>query len=348
MFRLAATKVAWATAAAVVVAGLSGCLKRTETIEIEPDGAVHLTVVFEGDPPDVGDGDAVLEDRGSWQVTDEILTKEDGKQELTRTARLEIPAGGRFPTDYAGGDAELAKVALQTSTSLRIEERPEGIYYHFKRVYHRRDWARIAYFRHKLLEEGFDDLDEREPAELSDEERSRLAEALVSFEGVKTLVLAEAAANAMEPPLRQDDWLAIHQGIVDVFEHIDKEDVAYLLALEGKEAEATIAETVADVNERIERRVAAALGAADPTGAAKGAFLVHFERERRRFAVTEDLQDEAWEVKVKLPGRLVGPNMGGELDGNVVTWEFDGASLNDRDQVLLATSVVDRTAPQQQ
>jgi len=62
---------------------LVGCVKRSETMRVEPDGTAHLEAVFEGDPGDIRDGDAMLEDPGPWEVEDEIETKDDGERELT-------------------------------------------------------------------------------------------------------------------------------------------------------------------------------------------------------------------------------------------------------------------------
>ena len=207
----------------------AGCVKRTETIKIAPDGTAHLEVVFEGDPGDVHQGDAMLAVPGPWTVADETEVDKEGKETLTRTGSLSVMPGDEFPTHYAGDDAELAELALDFSTSLRIEERSDGTYYHFKRVYHRRNWAPIDYFRRKLLEVGLKKIEDKDPAEMTDQDRQAVANALVSFEGVKTLVLAEAAAANLDPPLAQDDWLAVHQGIRQVFEEVDTDRIAKLL-----------------------------------------------------------------------------------------------------------------------
>lgn len=322
---------------------LVGCVKRSETIRIEPDGTAHLEVVFEGDAGDIREGDAMLEDPGPWEVKDEIETKDDGEQELTRTATLIVPPGAEFPAHYAGNDGELAELALVFSTSLRIEERPDGTYYHFKRVYHRRDWAGIDYFRRKELEQGLKKLEEKDAAELTDVDRQDIANALLKFEAIKTIVLAEAAAGALGPPLPQDDWLAVHRGISEVFDRINPGQVMALLQLEGEEADAQIAAAVQQVTDDLEATIERILNQRDPSGAVARAFMDQYDRQRRRYAITEDLQDEVWGVALKLPGRVVGHNADSDdvdLENSVVEWEFEGETLNDRDHVLLATSVV--------
>lgn len=322
--------------------GPQGCVEREETIRVAPDGTIHLKVEFEGGLDDVVSGDALLQDPGPWTVEDRIETDDKGEQTLTRTATLTVPPGGEIPTHYAGDDDELADLALNISTSLEIEERPYGTYYHFQRIYHRRDWSHIDYFRRTYLEDELKKLDGEDVAELSEQDRQNVAEALIAFEQLKTLVLAETAANALDPPLSQDVWLPIFRGICGVFENIDRHRVMELLQLEGEEAEAEITAAVEEVKARTEDVIEAVVNQSDPSGATTRAFVCQYEREQRRYAITEDLQDETIEVFLHLPGRIIGHNsIGEQADGGAVEWEFDGEALYDRDQVLLATSVVE-------
>jgi len=321
---------------------LTGCVKRTETIRVEPSGVMHLEVVFTGDPADIREGDAMLNDPGPWTVKDELRVKNDkGDEELTRTATLVIPAGGKVPGDYAGGDADLGELALNFTTTLQIERRPDGTYYHFKRVYHRRDWARIDYFRHKFLEEPLKKIEGKEGYELTDAERREVAQALVDFEAVKTLTLAQAAADAMKYTLSQDDVLAIHRAITDVFQQVDAERVATILQMDDDQSGQEIERQVQQVNASIEEGVAQVFAGRQAGAVLSEAFRAQLEAQRRRHAVAEDLQDESWQVVVQLPGQIVGHNsLNGTPDGGTVKWEFDGAALNDREEVLMATSVV--------
>jgi len=321
---------------------LTGCVKRTETIRVDPAGAMHLEVVFVGDPDDIRDGDAMLNDPGAWAVKDELRSKNDnGDQELVRTATLDVPAGAEVPSDYAGGDADLGELALNFTTTLQVERRPDGTYYHFKRVYHRRDWARIDYFRRKFLDEPLKKLEGKDQSELTDAERREVAQALVDFEAVKALTLAQAAADAMEYTLSQDEVLAIHRAITDVFKQVGAEHVAAILQMDDDQSGQEIERQAQQVNASIEASVAQVF-AERPAGAARSeAFRAQLEGQRRRHANSEDIQDESWEVVVQLPGRIVGHNsLNGTPDGSTIKWEFDGAALNDRDEVLMATSVV--------
>ncbi|HUU85999.1 MAG TPA: hypothetical protein VM243_21085 [Phycisphaerae bacterium] len=319
------------------------CVEREETITIMPDGTIHVEVEFEGGVDDVTTGDALLEDPGPWTVNDTIKTDEDGDRTLTRKAALTVPPGADLPTHFAGDDDDLADLALNFTTAVRTEDRPGGTYYHFKRVYHRRDWSHVEYYRRTFLQDELKKLDGKDLADLSEQDRGTVAEALITFEAIKTLKIAEAAANALNETLPQEDWLAIHQGIRDVFEDVDRQDVVELLQLEGEEAAAEIDAAVRDVNQKLESTIESVLDQRDPTGLMRQTFMDQFERERRRYAITEDLQDENIKVVARMPGRIIGHNsISGDAEDGAVQWEFDGKALNDRDVILLATSVVEQ------
>ena len=319
-----------------------GCVEREEIITIMPDGTIHVEVEFDGDLEDVTTGDALLQDPGPWTVTDEIETDDEGDQTLIRTAALTVPPDGEFPGHFAGDDDELADLALNFTTSVWIDERPDGTYYHFKRVYYRRDWSHVEYYRRTFMEDELKKLEDKEIADLSEQDRRNVVKSLITFEAVKTLTLAEAAANALDGTLFQEDWLAIHQGIREVFEDIDWQDVVELLQLEGEEAEAEIDAAVRDVNQDLELAIESVLDQRDPTGLMRQTFMDQFDRERLRYAITEDLQDENLEIVVRMPGRIIGHNsISRGADDGEVEWEFDGKALNDRDVTLLATSVVE-------
>ena len=65
------------------------------------------------------------------------------------------------------------------------------------------------------------------------------------------------------------------------------------------------------------------------------ALLRAIERQRHGFEVTQDLEDESFLVRVKLPGRLEGHN-GVEVDDGFVVYRFHGRDLRDREHRLVA------------
>jgi hypothetical protein len=331
-----------ATIAAVgLIAIAPGCIERTETIRVEPGGAAHLRVVFKGDPDDIRTGDAMLNEPGPWSVVDTWEPQDDGSQKLVRTATLTVPAGTKWPEQYCPENSDLAGLALAMPTSVRIEERPDGTYYHFTRIYRRRDWARVDYFRRTLVEPAAEPLQGKQKADVTPQQRENLARGLLQYEKAKALVLAQAASEALRPGLKQDEWLVLRQAIADVYDRIGIERVARILQMEDQQVGEEIQRLVDEVSGQVRQAIRQTLSASDATGSLGRRFAEQFEVERRRHSVSEDLQDENWTVSLELPGRLVGHN-GDSVKGGVVTWKFAGNALCDRDQILMATSVVER------
>jgi hypothetical protein len=72
-----------------------------------------------------------------------------------------------------------------------------------------------------------------------------------------------------------------------------------------------------------------------------GLFFQAHDEELARRAVTEDLDDETWEIRVEMPGEIVAHNAP-NIDKAGVTWAFPAKALYDRDHVLMVTSRVAR------
>ncbi len=317
----------------------TGCLKRRETIQVQPDGWSRIVVELDGDPQDVMEGDASFADPGPWSVDDEFRTNNDGEQQLCRTAILDIAPGAPFPTHYAGNDEELSKASLTMTTELTLEQRPDGTYYHFKRVYHRRAWAEVGYFRTKLMEEHATRFGDKDFEDMDRDERLEVARTLINVESTKTVALSQKAARAIQPRLNQLEWLAVRQGISQAFENIDPARMVELLGSPDSGAE--IQAQVRLISEEIERRIAGILDNEDATGGRTQAFLQQLEFQRLAFLISEDLNDEDLEFTLKLPGTIVGHNSLNEApEGGSISWAFGGGALHDRDHVLMASSFV--------
>lgn len=318
---------------------MSGCIERTETIRVEPDGTVYLQVVFRGDPDDIRTGDALLSEPGPWSVVDTVQLQDDGSEKLVRTATLTVKPGERLPDQYCPENSDLSGVALSMPTFLRIEEKSDGTYYHFRRDYERRDWACIDYFRRKLVEHELEAIQGKKLADVPAEQRESLTRGLVEYEKAKVIELAWAANETLYPQLEQDQWLVLRQGIDDVYNRIDIKRIVEILQMKDQQAGEEIRHLADDISLQIYRVISQTLSEVDATGLLGQQFVEQFEIERRRRMISEDLQDESWQVSVQLPGRLVGHN-GDYVEGNVVIWKFAGDAINDRDQTLMATSVV--------
>lgn len=318
---------------------MSGCIERTETIHVEPDGTVYLQVVFRGDPDDIRTGDALLSQPGPWSVVDTVQLQDDGSEKLIRTATLTIKPGERLPDQYCPENSDLSGVALSMPTFLRIEEKSDGTYYHFRRDYERRDWACINYFRRKLVEHELEAIQGKKLADVPAEQRESLVRGLVEYEKAKVIGLAWAANETLYPQLEQDQWLVLRQGLDDVYNRIDIKRIVEILQMKDQQAGEEIRPLTEEISLQIHRVISQTLSEVDATGLRGQRFVEQFEIERQRHMISEDLQDESWQVSVQLPGRLVGHN-GDYVEGNVVIWKFAGDAINDRDQTLMATSVV--------
>lgn len=318
---------------------MSGCIERTETIRVEPDGTVYLQVVFRGDPDDIQTGDALLSEPGPWSIVDTVQLQDDGSEKLVRTATLTVKPGERLPDQYCPENSDLSGVALSMPTFLRIEEKSDGTYYHFRRDYERRDWACIDYFRRKLVEHELEAIQGKKLADVPAEQRESLTRGLIEYEKAKVIELAWAANETLYPQLEQDQWLVLRQGIDDVYNRIDIKRIVEILQMKDQQAGEEIRHLTDEISLQIHRVISQTLSEVDATGLLGQQFVEQFEIERRRRMISEDLQDESWQVSVQLPGRLVGHN-GDYVEGNVVIWKFAGDAINDRDQTLMATSVV--------
>ncbi len=318
---------------------IPGCVEREETIRVEPDGTTHLEVVFKGDPDDIRTGDALLSQMGSWSVVDKVQSKDDGSEKLLRTATLTIKPGEKLPEQYCLEGSDLSSIALSMPTSLRVEEKSDGTYYHFRRDYKRRDWACIDYFRRKLVDTELEAIKDKDIADVPVKQLESLARGLVEYEKAKVIELAWAANEALHSQLKQDQWLVLRQWIDDVYNRIDIGHVVEILQMKDQQAGEKIQSLADDVSLKIHQMITQTLSEVDTTGLLGRKFARQFEIEQQRRVISEDLQDENWKVSVQLPGRLVGHN-GDNVERDVIIWKFAGDALHDRDQILMATSFV--------
>ncbi len=320
-----------------VLLAMAGCLKRTETITVHENGRVELAVTFAGDPGDVLGGDAMLSSAPRWKVDDRTNKDGDGNEELIRTGTLTIPAGGEWPDSYAGPDDANADVCLRFPTTLSIERRHDGTYYHFKRTYLRRAWARINYYRDLVFNEDLQALAKKDPEELSGTEQEALVRAMIEFEKGKAVEFAEQASDEVGDALTQDQRLAVRAGVEKIYDAISISWAVDLVV--SPDNEERIEREAAKLVEQTNDAIKSALVQGGASSNVIGRYVKVHDRVKRRFSVTEDLGDEGWEVSLKMPGVIVGHN-GDDVQHSTITWEFDGKALHDRDQVLMATSKV--------
>ena len=299
---------------ALVLVSTIGCIKRSETITIFEDGRVRLETEIVGDPDDVYNGDAMPTAQSGWQVTDRTETDAEGEKELTRVAKREIPAGQPLPSSYAPADSRLDLIALQFPTTVAVEQRADGTYYHFKRVYRRRDYADVQYWKDQVMEsDEIKAVTQKEPDQVTQEERAKLAEALIDIEAKQTAAFVEQAGVAIQSGLSQDALLHARRAASNVFEANELTDrVVELLGKNDDAAADDLAGIELEVFSRVREAIETGLADAGVRRTAIDQFLNQYELAREAFSTTEDLGDETWFVGVEMPGRVVAHNSSGD------------------------------------
>jgi hypothetical protein len=318
----------------------NGCLERLETIKVNEDTSIELTTVLKGDEADLHDGDAVPMHGGVWNVSDMVKRTSDDKPDgIERRCELRLPPGSAIPDTYAMDEAS-REVSLRFPTSLAVEVRGDGMYYHFRREYLAREFAAYNITK-RLLEEddGLKALTAKKADELTTGERARLIDALCRMELDKHERYLAAGMRAIHGA-PQDIGLRIRSAVLAASESFDRARALTLLELppseeRDKEIAALAQQFDADLRTAMERQLAA-----EPLlDRERETYRTAYDAERRRHAVTEDLQDERWEVRLILPGKVIAHNADREEDGALV-WVFEGSALRDMSKELMATSVV--------
>jgi hypothetical protein len=338
----------WILAATLV---LAGCLERKEKLVISADGSATLTLAFKTDSLDELDqGDAAPTIDGGWWIEQRSQRKrmpvvpigEDPRREPQmehlRTAELHLPAGVPWPANYAAiGDVD-PDVYLQFPTSLTIERRADGVYYHFRRVYQPRQWAQLDLMRQSLQEE----LEKAAADELGERRSVELARTLAQLEVIKHLHWARQAFRAAAADLPQDVWLSLATSLGRVGTEVDVQPLVRLVAAPKgieRNQDAVQQELVA-LRDWIDRRMEEKIKSVPGFGGRHlAAFLRRYDWHRRSYEVTEDLGDDQFEITVQMPGEIVGTNALSVQDATVA-WAFPGSAVRDREVELMVSSRV--------
>ncbi|MBX3358044.1 MAG: hypothetical protein KF745_06425 [Phycisphaeraceae bacterium] len=330
-----------------VAAGLlvmAGCLERRETIRVQPDGAVMFSGEFVGDPADFrGDGDALPEAGvAGWavsQVEDKDKDK-DGKPRITRTASLTVPPGRPLPSTYLAVEDPRASIVLQFPTELLAERRADGTYYQLRRVYQRRADAPYTYEQRRLENNPSSKrLLTADADTLTDMERSELLALMKKVELSKQLQGVMAGIRAIGLGA-QDRGLSVYAAAERYVAGYDTAPIAALLSQpKSEQRDTSIVQVAEDFTNGLHGAMMKALESSGLSAEQRGLFKAAVRLEHDRRAVTEDLSDERWEVRVEMPGEVIGHN-GGRTEGSAVVWEFEALAIMDRDQEILVSSVV--------
>ena len=359
---------------ALMLGAVCGCIKRYEVITILPDGSVHEFAHLESDAPDLENNTAIPQTAGGWALREEVETDENGDETHVLVAHKWTAPGEPLTSSFATSDDPFADRALQFPTTVRIERRQDGTYYHFCRTYPARRWAQYEYWRDQHFSEGpIKEISQKEPDTLTDDDRSALAGALIAVEGAKIGELIEQAGEAFDSALPQDALLAAWRAATGVY---DTETLLPRITaiLEASDVGEQVAALDVELRARVQENVAKALTESGCSRRTVTAFLDELAAVQTDLQTTEDLGDEEWDwFAVQMPGRIVGHNsltsvetepvdldeppdddaepelidlvkamreQGAKAGYEVVAWSFDGKAIRDRDIVLMATSFV--------
>ena len=321
---------------------VAGCVDRKERITIRPEGTVLLEADFSTDSFNElygDDGDAVPSLAGGWLVEESIEVDDDGDNEYHLRAEAIIPPEISLPSNYAPLGDPTPDVYLQFPTTITVEDRDDGTYYHFRRVYERRSWADLATRRRLILDEPLKQMEGKELGEMSPQEQTKVLRAFVDFEVAKIMTFARSAYLETTPNAPQDDWLFVHEDLMRLKSEVDYVRLLTILAIPDQEERD---EALQEEAERWEEAAAHRLQKTIRTNGRYGgsqlrSFLQRYEWHKRYHKISEDLGDDSFEITVDMPGEIVASNAD-SVGQRTATWKFDGTQMRDRDIELMVTS----------
>ena len=331
-----------ATAAVAAAVLLGGCLEREELVRVDDDGGVTIKVRWRSNSHDeLYFGDAAPNLHRGWIVQDFVELDGENRETFRLEAEQYFAPEEPLPADFTAPDEAYAESMLRFPTTLELEERRDGTYYHFRRVYRPRQWAQHDAPRQLVLEQA-EQLQERDFEDLSESERRTLIDIYARAQLIRYRALLRQSLLDVTPDAPQDVWLDLAASLEPLVATLDHEAIVAVV-LAGEDAEA--AEDQPTVDELIEAFETQALEAAVEVLRGSGwypatmikTFEWRYRTNRRTLEITEGHADDKFRIAVEMPGEIIGHN--GEATGaNTVEWEFGGAMLRDRVVELMVTS----------
>lgn len=324
---------------------LAGCLEREEAVTVTPDGALEVVHTIRGDAGDLDGGAARYPTAGPWEARREVRPRDDGKEEHVLVARARFASAAEVPTHF-GAPGEPEGAPLQMTTRLAVVAEPGATRYVFARTYGARAWGDYRVLHARAFDQqvrallapergGFD--------ALSGAEQDRVFQAVIEWERGKARrwteqALRAAAPDRAEAPLAR---LAAQDAVGAFFARELPVERARALFDLARADPARLEGELRGLQARHDHEVSEALRRALALGPEQATRLREaLEAERRTFEVTEDLGDERFVVRLRLPGRVERHDADAVEDGALV-WRFTGEELRDREVTLLATSVLE-------
>lgn len=315
---------------ALVVLSLTGCLEREETLQVRADGSVDVVHKIQGDVSDFTDGRAGVPTSDDF-VLSEKDTRTNGRARRVLTAAGRFPSADSLPSSFGEGPR-----AFQFTTRLLVEEEQGGTRFTLVRTYAPRRWSAYSYQQAHGVTEGI-----QRVLSGSSDDRDRVdpMQAMIGAERGKSIQLADDAL--FEIARGRDElpraMLALREEIDAFFtERVTPDEVKRLLDMPEQDRSAATAALRRDLDAALGARAAETLDLDEDERRALSAALT---RHRSALEVTEDLADEAFVVRARLPGEVQFHN-GKELEAGTLEWRFAGKDLFDRSHTLIASSLL--------
>ncbi len=326
---------------------LTGCLERKENLKIAPDGSMNWQVALETDSLDeLYNGDAVPRLAGGWIVQEKTEKDNDGKEKFTLHAEASFKRNSALPSSFALRGSADESVVLQFPTTVKIQKRSDGTYYQFNRVYHARPFAEVDFIQQKLVKDPLKEIG-TEQSKWSDDDRMKVVKTLAAFEVEKLLLFGRAAYKQGAPDSPQDGWLAVRDDMHAFLNQMDYGTLANLLQPKKQQeddeknqlavqAEARKFQLAAEERFKNDLKTFAGLDASKVD-----AVMSQYDLRKKEYEVTEDLNDDNFDMEVQMPGEIIASNAD-SVDGNTARWGFKGEEFHDREIELMVTSRVVR------
>ncbi|MCA9283579.1 MAG: hypothetical protein KDA22_00075 [Phycisphaerales bacterium] len=335
---------------AVLVAALfAGCLERKERITVYENGLVEVTLENSSDSLAELEGpDPLPGPFAGWMVETGEELQDDGKMRHTLRATALFPPDVPLPETWAAERDPVAPSALRFPTTVTIETRRDGTWYHFRRVYEPRAWAAVAHLQDVFLKAPMANLEGTPPDALTPEQRQSVANALARYEAERMILFGRHAFFEITPERGQDGWLLVEDRLRAVAQEavVGAGDLLVAPPGETPTEAARRNKAIEDATTRFKAQLKDALQLALRQECSYGGtelqhFFASLDRQQTTFEVTEDLNDDSFEITLQLPGTVMATNAASHA-GGAATWSFRGDELHDRSIELMASSRVGR------
>jgi hypothetical protein len=333
----------------LVLSVCPSCVEREENLTVGLDGAVAMEVQIKGSEEEITQGDALPSEASGWTVR---RSREEDKEVLE--SRRSFGPGEALPFSFAAPDDPDADLYLEFPTTVRVEHRPDAVYYYFGRTYEPRRWAYVERWKEFLLDSEFEQLSEKPVEELTFEEQCEIAEAFAAMEAVKQLEFAQEALAESHPDLPREYGLMARRALINVYIQDGQGDAIQEVIRScgdlpdeqrgdcfDRAANGLLDEAYSAYVQTLEQNAAF-------TPRDVAAFADGYRRAARGYAITEQLGGHNFDISVTMPGTIIAHSgldddvdVDEEAHTSTVEFEFDGRWFRDNPYELVAVSRLD-------